>query len=149
MEDKRTLVLIKPNSVHRGLIGKILNRFEEKGFTIVALKLLWMTRDQAKELYKEHVGKHFYEPTINFMTSSPIVALIIRGYYAVSEVRRMMGPTDPREASPGSIRGDFGERVEMNCIHGSSSEESAEREIAIFFEESEILDYKRVIHKWI
>ncbi len=144
-EYEKTLLLIKPNSVKRGLVGKIISRFEDKGFTIEGMKLLWMDPSTAEELYKPHVGKDFYERTIRFMTSSPIVALIIKGYDAISQVRKMMGATDPREASPGTLRSDFAQKIEMNCVHGSDSRESADREIPIFFNEDEILDYHRTV----
>jgi len=148
MEKQRTLLLIKPDSVHRGLIGKIISRYEEKGFNISAMKLIWMTRKQAEDLYSPHVGKSFYEPTVEYMTSSPIVAVVVEGFDAIDHVRKMNGATRPNEADPGSIRGDFGQRVERNCVHGSDSLESAEREISIFFKDEEIIDYERCISVW-
>ncbi|MCD4783038.1 MAG: nucleoside-diphosphate kinase [Candidatus Eremiobacteraeota bacterium] len=149
MEKQRTLLLIKPDSVHRGLIGRIINRFEEKGFNISAMKLIWMKREQAEDLYSPHVGKSFYEPTVEYMTSSPIVAVVVGGFDAINQVRKMNGATRPNEADPGSIRGDFGQRVDNNCVHGSDSLESALREIPIFFKDEEILDYERCIYRWL
>lgn len=149
MEKERTLLLIKPDSVQRGLIGRIVTRYEERGFNVAAMKLIWMEKEQARELYKPHVGKPFYEPTVNYMTSSPIVALVIEGYDAINQVRRMNGATRPEEADPGTIRGDFGQRVDKNCVHGSDSPESADREIPIFFGKEEITAYERVIESWI
>jgi len=149
MKKERTLLLIKPDSVHRGLIGKIISRFEEKGFIIAAMKLLHLTRELAEELYAPHVGKPFFEPTVKYMTSSPIVALVIEGFDAINQVRKINGATRPDEADPGTIRGDFGQRVERNCVHGSDSEENAKREIAIFFKEEEILNYDRIISEWL
>lgn len=149
MEKERTLLLIKPDSVHRGLIGKIISKYEQRGFVIAAMKLIWMKTEQAEELYKPHRGKSFYEPTVKYMTSSPIVAMVIEGYDAVNQVRKMNGATCPEQADPGTIRGDFAQRVEFNCVHGADSVENAKREIAIFFDEEEILDYDRVIKDWL
>jgi nucleoside-diphosphate kinase len=149
MEKEKTLLLIKPDSVHRGLIGKITARYEDMGFNIAAMKLLWMTELQAQELYSPHVGKSFYDRTVKFMTSSPIVALVIEGYDAVNQVRKINGATVPSEAAPGSIRGDHGQRVERNCVHGSDSEENAAREIPIFFSADEILGYDRCVTQWV
>lgn len=145
MFSERTLVLIKPNTVKRGLAGKIISRFEDKGFTIEGMKLLSMSRAMAEDLYSPHKGKDFYERTISFMTSSPIIAMVIVGYDAVAQVRHMIGATDPREAAPGTIRGDMAQRIEMNCVHGSDSHESAAREIPIFFTEAEIHTFKRFV----
>lgn len=149
MEKERTLLLIKPDSVHRGLMGKIVSKYEDKGLNIAAMKLIWMKREQAEELYAPHKGKSFYEPTVNYMTSSPIVALVIEGFDVINIVRLINGATRSNEALPGTIRGDFGQRVDRNCVHGSDSMENAAREIAIFFNEEEIIDYKRCISDWV
>ena len=149
MEKERTLLLIKPDSVHRGLMGKIISRYEDKGMNIAAMKLIWMKKEQAEELYAPHKGKSFYEPTVKYMTSSPIVAVVIEGYDAINIVRKVNGVTRSNEAAPGTIRGDFGQKVNRNCVHGSDSPENAEREIAIFFREEEILNYTRCISEWI
>ncbi|MCE1245875.1 MAG: nucleoside-diphosphate kinase [Firmicutes bacterium] len=149
MENERTLLLIKPDSVHRGLIGRIVARYEDKGFNIAAMKLMHMTQAQAEDLYSPHVGKSFYDRTIKFMTSSPIVAIVIEGMDAINQVRSFNGATTPSEAHPGTIRGDFGQRVERNCVHGSDSKESAEREIPIFFKNEEILTYNKCLSEWV
>ena len=146
---ERTLLLVKPDAVMRGLVGKIIARFEEKGFKILGLKFLWMSRAQAEELYKPHVGKSFYEPTVKYMTSSPITAMVLEGYDCISQVRTLMGATRPVEAVPGSIRGDFAQRVDRNAVHGSDSAESAAREIPIFFKDDEIVKYTHHVEAWI
>lgn len=146
---ERTLLLIKPDAVKRGLIGAIISRIENKGFVISALKLIWMKREQAENLYSPHKGKGFYEPTINYMTSGPIVAIVVKGVKVIEQMRKIMGATNPQEAAPGSIRGDFGQRIDFNCIHGSDSVESADREIPIFFSNEEIADHKLAISDWL
>jgi nucleoside-diphosphate kinase len=146
---ERTLLIIKPDAVQRGLIGMILGRIEQKGFTIAGLKLLHMKKEQAEILYMPHKGKGFYEPTVAYMTSSPIVAVVIRGIKVIEQVRTLMGATNPQNAAPGSIRGDFGQRVDMNCVHGSDSPESAEREIPIFFSPDEYVEYERAGSRWV
>jgi nucleoside-diphosphate kinase len=149
MEKETTLILVKPNAIQRGLAGKIISRFEDRGFIIRAMKMLWMTGTQAEELYKPHVGKDFYEKTVEFMTSSPIVAMVIGGEDIIRQARKMMGSTNPQEAAQGSIRGDFAQSVRMNCIHGSDSPESAKREIPIFFGEEEIIQYSKADAAWL
>jgi nucleoside-diphosphate kinase len=146
---ERTLLLIKPDAVQRGLIGTILGRLEQKGFTLAGLKLVWMKKEQAETLYMPHKGKSFYEPTVAYMTSSPIVAVVIKGIKVIEQVRTLMGATNPQNAAPGSIRGDFGQRVDMNCVHGSDSVESADREIPIFFSAHECADYELVTSVWV
>jgi nucleoside-diphosphate kinase len=148
MKFQRTLVLIKPKAVCRGLIGKIIARYEDKGFNIAALKLLHMTRQQAEKLYEVHKGKSFYESTIESMIISPIIAIVLAGFDAIEHIRNLNGSTHPLKASPGTIRGDFAMRIERNCVHSSDSKENAEREIAIFFEEDEILNYKNSAQAW-
>lgn len=130
-----TLVLCKPDALHRGLVGRILTRFEEKGFQLVGLKLMTMSRELAAEHYAEHVGKGFYEGLVGFMTASPLVAVAVRGPQAVATVRKMMGKTFGLEAEPGTLRGDFGCSKSFNLLHGSDSPESAARELALFFPE--------------
>ncbi|MFP4497777.1 MAG: nucleoside-diphosphate kinase [Vulcanimicrobiota bacterium] len=149
MKQETTLLLVKPDSVKRGIIGQILSRFENKGLTIAAMKLIWLEEEKARELYKPHVGKPFYEPTVKYMTSSPIVAVALRGFDAINIVRKLNGATRPNEADPGTIRGDFGQRVDFNCVHGSDSPENAQRELAIFFNEKELLNYERSLEEWI
>jgi nucleoside-diphosphate kinase len=138
---EKTLILIKPDGVRRGLIGEIITRFERKGFKIKALKMLWFTREKAEEFYSVHRGKPFFESLIEFMTSGPVVAMVIEGDSAVRVARLMIGPTDGREAPPGTIRGDYALSKSQNVIHASDSLESAEREISIVFSRNEILDW--------
>ncbi len=145
----QTLLLIKPDGVQRGLIGRIITRIEQKGFHLAAFKLLWLKREMAENLYEPHKGKGFYEPTIHYMTSSPIVAMVIRGKCVIEQIRKLMGATNPQSADPGSIRGNFGQSIEFNIVHGSDSPESAAREIPIFFSSDEIVEYELTIGKWI
>ncbi|CAL9311643.1 MULTISPECIES: nucleoside-diphosphate kinase [Streptomyces] len=131
---QRTLVLLKPDAVRRGLTGEIIGRIERKaGWQITALELRTLDRATLEQHYAEHVGKPFYEPLVEFMSSGPVVALIVEGERVIEGVRQLAGPTDPIAAAPGSIRGDFGVIVRENLIHASDSEESAEREVKIFF----------------
>mgnify|MGYP001391488178 CR=1 FL=1 len=146
---ERTLVLVKPDGVQRGLVGKIIGRLENKGFRLVALKLMSVSRKLAEEHYGEHVDKPFFGDLVRFITSSPIVAMAIEGENAVQVVRTTMGLTNPQDAAPGTIRGDFGLTIGMNLIHGSDSGESATRELDLFFEPSEILEYSKDIERWI
>ncbi|MFI5804578.1 nucleoside-diphosphate kinase [Streptomyces sp. NPDC051561] len=131
---QRTLVLLKPDTVRRGLIGEVIGRIERKAnWTITALELRSLDGDTLEAHYGEHKGKPFYEPLVTFMSSGPIVALVVEGERAIEGVRQLAGPTDPIAAAPGSIRGDFGTIVRENLIHASDSEESAERELKLFF----------------
>jgi nucleoside-diphosphate kinase len=145
---EKTLMLIKPDAVQRGLVGAIIARMEQKGFVIAAVKLLWMKRAQGEELYLPHKGKGFYEPTIAYMTSSPIIAVVIKGTKVIDGVRKIMGATNPQDAVCGTIRGDFGQRVDRNCVHGSDSQESAEREIPIFFSSDDLVEYDVITNQW-
>jgi len=137
---ERTLVVIKPDGVEKGLIGEIISRFERKGLKIKALKMFKFTREQAEEFYKVHKGKSFFNDLMEFITSGPVVAMILEGDSAVKVVRLMIGPTDGREAPPGTIRGDFALSKSRNIIHASDSPESAEFEISVVFKKDEILD---------
>ncbi|MGW1077207.1 nucleoside-diphosphate kinase [Streptomyces sp. NPDC002537] len=131
---QRTLVLLKPDAVRRGLIGEIVGRIERKAnWTISALELRTLDRGTLEQHYAEHVGRDFYEPLMQFMASGPVVALVVEGERVIEGVRALAGPTDPISAAPGSIRGDFGTITRENLIHASDSEESAQREIKIFF----------------
>ena len=138
---QREFVMIKPDSVIRRLIGRIITRYEEKGLQIIAMKLIRVAREQALALYKEHEGKDFYEGLMNFIVEQPVVVLVIKGKRAVEVTRLMVGKTRGHEALPGTIRGDFTLSSSFNVIHASDSTESAEREIKIFFEDTEILTY--------
>ena len=146
---ERTLVLIKPDAVQRGLIGEITSRLENKGLKISGMKLMKVSEELAGIHYGEHVGKPFFDALVNFITSSPIVALAVEGDNAVAVVRNVMGATNPQDAANGSIRGDLGLSIGMNLIHGSDSPTSSERELALFFDESELLDYDRDVDNWI
>ena len=146
---ERTLVLIKPDAVQRGLIGEITSRLENKGLKISGMKLMKVSEELAGSHYGEHVGKPFFDALVNFITSSPIVALAVDGDNAVAVVRNVMGATNPQDAANGSIRGDLGLSIGMNLIHGSDSSTSSERELALFFDESELLDYDRDVDNWI
>lgn len=133
MAIQKTYSMIKPDGVRNGHIGEIVNRFERAGLTVERMELGMVTLDQAKANYAEHEGKPFYEGLISYITSGPVVKMVISGEAAVSKVRTLMGATNPAEATPGTIRGDFGLCMDENVIHGSDSPESAEREISIFF----------------
>ena len=132
---ERTLVLIKPDGVRRGLIGSVLSRIERKGLTIAALELRTLDRETASTHYAEHVGKPFFEPVVDFITSGPLVALVAEGPRAIEAFRGLAGETDPVAAAPGTIRGDHALEIGENIVHGSDSPESAQREIKIFFPE--------------
>ena len=142
---ERTLVLVKPDGVQRGLVGTVIKRFEDKGLQIAGLKLMHVTEDLAREHYKEHVGKPFFDGLLNFITSSPVAAIAVDGEGAIAIVRNMMGETNPAKAAPGTIRGDFGVDFGLNIVHGSDGLESAERELALFFDRNELIDYDRAI----
>lgn len=131
---QRTLVLLKPDAVRRGLVGEIVGRIERKaGWTLSALELRTLDREILQQHYGEHIGKPFYEPLVEFMSSGPVVAMVVEGERVVEGLRALAGPTDPIAAAPGSIRGDFGTIVRENLVHASDSEESADREIKLFF----------------
>jgi nucleoside-diphosphate kinase len=145
---ERSLVLLKPDTVQRGLIGELMGRFEDKGLKIAAMKTMKVSEDLAKEHYEEHLDKDFFSDLFDFITSSPIVAMVVEGEQAIGVVRKMMGATNPFEADPGTIRGDYGLDLTKNLVHGSDSPESARREIDLFFEEEEILDYELTSKRW-
>jgi nucleoside-diphosphate kinase len=130
---ERTLILVKPDAFARGLTGEILARFERKGLRIVAMQHMTMDRALAEQHYAEHQGKGFYEELVSFITSGPLVALVLEGDSAVVAARQIIGATNPLEANTGSIRGDFAIEVGQNMVHGSDSPESAQREVALFF----------------
>ena len=136
---EQTLVLIKPDGVKKSLIGKVIATFEGAGFKIAGIKMLNLTKEDAKRFYEVHKDKHFYESVTNFISSGPIVAMVLEGKEAILKVREIMGPTDSKKAPKGTIRGDFGYDVEKNIVHGSDSKESAEREIPFFFTRNELL----------
>ncbi|MCI0437609.1 MAG: nucleoside-diphosphate kinase [Chloroflexi bacterium] len=146
---QRTLVLLKPDAVQRGLVGEIITRLERRGLRLAAMKLMRVSNELANKHYAEHVGKPFFNGLVKFIISSPIVAMVVEGENAVELVRRTMGPTNPQNADSGTIRGDFGLTIGMNLIHGSDSERSAKREIELFFSPEEIIAYERDVDRWI
>ena len=144
-----TLVLLKPDAVQRGLVGEIVNRLEKTGLKIAGMKLMQVSEDLASQHYGEHVGKPFFEGLVSFITSGPIVAMAVQGNGAVAIVRKTMGATNPAESPPGTVRGDYGIDIGRNLTHGSDSVESAKREVALFFDDSELLAYTRATDLWI
>jgi nucleoside-diphosphate kinase len=146
---ERTLVIIKPDAVQRGLIGEIVTRFERRGLRIAALKLIHIDEALARRHYAIHEGKPFYEPLIRYITSSPVVVMVLEGNDAIEIVRRTMGATNPTEATPGTIRADFGLEIGRNLVHGSDGPETAAFEMPLFFSEDEILSYRRDTDRWI
>ncbi len=142
---QRTLVLLKPDAVQRRLIGELISRFEAKGLNIVALKMLQVTPDLAKQHYAEHVEKPFYPSLESFITSAPIVAMAIDGLEAIQVVREMLGATSGLKAAAGTIRGDYSSSRQMNLVHASDGPEAATRELKLYFEESEFCDYAPVL----
>ena len=146
---ERTLVMLKPDAVQRGFVGRILARFEAKGLKIVALKLARLDRALAERHYAPHKGKDFYEPLIRFVTSAPVVFVALEGKGAVAVARKMMGATFGPNAEPGTIRGDFGMSNRFNLIHGSDTPEAAQREIALFFRPEELIDWQPAAQPWV
>ena len=146
---QRTLVLVKPDGVQRGLIGLILARLERRGLKLVAMKMIRISRELAGRHYAEHQSKPFYNGLIAFITSGPVVAMIWEGREAVAVVRSVMGSTDPLKAAPGTIRGDLALDLGMNLIHGSDSPARAETEMTLFFSPDELHDYERTADRWI
>jgi nucleoside-diphosphate kinase len=146
---ERTLVLIKPDAMQRGLASEILGRLERRGLRIVGLKLMQVDRALAERHYGEHRGKPFFDGLVRYITSCPIIAAVFEGTGAVESVRSTMGKTNPRDAAPGTIRGDFGLEIGRNLVHGSDSIESAEREVSLFFQPSEVLEVRRSVDEWV
>ncbi len=146
---ERTFVMVKPDGVQRGLVAEVMGQLERKGYKLIGLKMLILTPEMAAQHYREHVGKPFYPGLISFITSGPVVAMVWEGKNVVKGVRNLMGVTNPAEAVPGSIRGNYGIDIGRNVVHGSDSPESAQREIAIYFKDEELLDYQRDMDKWI
>jgi len=136
---ERTFVMVKPNGVARGLVGEVVARFERRGFTLRGMKALHIDRALAERHYAEHIGKPFFEALVAFITSGPVVAMVWEGREAVAVARAMMGVTDSAQATPGTIRGDFSLSKEENIVHGSDGQESAAREISLFFREDELV----------
>ena len=141
--------MVKPDGMARGLAGEIISRFEKKGLKMVAAKLMKMDEEMAAKHYGEHKGKPFYNDLVEFITSGPVLAMVWQGENAIKAVRKIVGKTDPHEAGPGTIRGDMAAITRMNLVHASDSPESAKREIALFFDESEIIHWKRACEYYI
>lgn len=145
---QRTLILLKPDCVQRRLMGRIITRFEDKGLTFVAMKLMQVTPDLARQHYAEHVEKGWYPTLEEFITGGPIVAAVLEGLEAISVVREMLGATSGLKAAPGTIRGDFSSSQQMNLVHGSDGPEAAEREIALYFKPDELVEHTPTIASW-
>jgi len=148
MSVQRTLVLCKPDAVQRGLVGRIISRFEEKGLKVVGMKMLSVDEEFARRHYQEHVQKPFFPELVAFITSSPIVAMAIEGENAIEVVRGLMGETNPQKAASGTIRGDFGLNLTKNLVHGSDRLSSAQRELLLFFSSEELHEYSLTLKAW-
>ncbi len=146
---ERTLVIVKPDGVQRGLIGEIISRLEQKGCKVVGLRMLEVSRDLAERHYAVHVGKHFYAGLVEFITSGPVAAVAVEGPDAIATVRRLVGATMPNEANPGTIRGDLGVSGLRNLIHASDAPETAAAELDLWFGADGLVDYARAIDAWI
>jgi nucleoside-diphosphate kinase len=146
---QQTLILLKPDCVHRRLVGTIIQRFEQKGLRLVAMKLVQAGRQLAEKHYAVHKGKPFYDSLLKFLTSGPTVALVLEGREAVAVARTLMGPTDGTKAPPATIRGDFALSVQNNLVHGSDSPENADAEIALWFKPGELVGYQPVDQPWV
>jgi len=148
MAFERTFVALKPDAVQRGLVGELIGRFETKGFKLVGLKFMSVTREMAENHYGEHKEKPFFGGLVDFITSSPIVAMAWEGENAVASIRTMMGATNPKDSAPGTIRGDYAVDMGRNIVHGSDSPASAERELKIFFKDGELVSWNRCPEAW-
>ena len=145
---EKTLVILKPDCVQRRLVGRVIQRLEDKGLTIVAMRQLHISTELAEQPYAPHRGKAFYAGLIEYITSGPVVVMVVAGPGAIEMCRRLMGPTFGYQAEPGTIRGDFGASKTYNLVHGSDAPETAEIEIALYFEPEELLDYETATHRW-
>ncbi|MFG6118456.1 MULTISPECIES: nucleoside-diphosphate kinase [Thalassobacillus] len=146
---EKTFLMVKPDGVQRNLIGEIVSRFENKGFKLAGAKLMNIPSELAEEHYGEHKEKPFFGELVGFITSGPVFAMVWEGENVIAAARQMMGKTNPQDAIPGTIRGDFGVTVGKNVIHGSDSPESAEREISLFFDEEQVLTYDKNDNNWV
>jgi len=149
MTKERTFVMIKPDGVQRGLIGDIISRFEKKGLKIIAMKMISVDKKLAEKHYGIHKGKSFFESTVSYIISSPVVAMILEGENVINMVRGMMGKTDPQKAALGTIRGDFGQFIGRNIVHGSDGSDTAKFEIELWFKPEEISEYTRIDEIWL
>lgn len=148
MQVEQTFVMIKPDAVQRGFVGDIISRFEKKGIKIVAMKLIAVDQKLAEKHYEVHKGKPFFEPTIKYITASPVVAMVLEGVNVIEMVRGMTGATDPQKAAMGTIRGDYGQFIGRNIIHASDGKETASSEINLWFNSKEIANYRRIDEEW-
>jgi nucleoside-diphosphate kinase len=146
---EKTLIIIKPDAVQRGLVGEIIARLERRGLKIVAMKMMQISRELAAEHYGVHIGKPFYEGLIEYITSSPVVVMAVEARQAIDIVRKTMGATNPAQADPGTIRADLGLEIGRNLVHGSDGSETAAFELGLFFSEQEMLSWKRDTDRWI
>ncbi|MFB6282475.1 MAG: nucleoside-diphosphate kinase [Halobacteria archaeon] len=146
---ERTFVMVKPDAFQRGLTGEIIDRIDSRGLKITAMKLITASQEQGEAHYAEHEDKPFYEDLVEFITGGPSVPMAVEGEDAISIVRDMIGDTDPSAAEPGTIRGDFAVDIGRNCVHAADSPESAERELDIYFDDTEIEDYEKLDAKWV
>lgn len=149
MVKERTFIMIKPDGVQRGLIGDIISRFEKKGIKIVAMKMVSVDKELAEKHYGVHKGKPFFEPTVEYIISSPVVAMVLEGENVINMVRGMMGKTNPQDADMGTIRGDFGQFIGRNIVHGSDGLDTAKFEINLWFKPEEISKYVRIDEIWL
>ena len=146
---EKTFLMVKPDGVQRNLIGSIVARFESKGFQLVGAKLMQISTELAEEHYREHKERPFFGELVSFITSGPVFAMVWQGENVIATARKMMGSTNPKDAAPGTIRGDYGLTVSKNVIHGSDSPESAEREIGLFFKDGGLLEYSKLADEWV
>ena len=146
---QRTLIIVKPDGVQRGLVGTIVERLERRGLQLVGLRLMQIERELAERHYAAHVGKGFFPGLVAYITSAPVVVAVLEGADAIAVVRATMGATSPAAAAPGTIRGDFALEIGRNLVHGSDSEESAAQEIGLYFRPEELLSYRKDIARWI
>jgi nucleoside-diphosphate kinase len=146
---ERTLVIIKPDGVQRGLIGEIISRLERRGLKVVAMKMIQISRELAAKHYGVHVGKPFYEGLVNYITSSPVVVMVVEGKGAIDLVRQTMGATNPLQAAPGTIRADLAVEIGRNLVHGSDGPETAAFELDLFFREDELVAWDRDVERWV
>ena len=146
---EKTFAMLKPDTVQRGLVGEVVGRLERKGLRICAMKLISVSEEEAKRHYAVHEGKPFYDGLVKYIMSSPVVAMVLEGPDAISQLRAVVGATRPNEAAPGTIRGDLGVDISNNLIHASDSPENAEYEIAVYFSKDEIVRYQRSVETWI
>jgi nucleoside-diphosphate kinase len=149
MAIQRTLILIKPDAVSRGLIGEITARFEKRGYLVIAMKMMQLDGERARKHYSEHDGKPFFQGLVEFITSGPLVAMAVEGEEAIAGCRQIMGATNPLSATTGSIRADYASTIGRNLVHGSDSHESAEKELAIFFEPKDYVTRRHDLERWI